>query len=145
MDLFSSLDISASGLTAQRIRMNVIASNLANAQTTRTPEGGPYQRRDVVFETTPVPSSFEDVFRSVLDSSVAEVTVIDIVTDQSAPKTIYSPNHPDADPSGYVALPNVNIVEEMVNMLAASRSYEANVTAIQAAKGMALKALEIAR
>ena len=145
MDLFSSLDISASGLTAQRIRMNVIASNLANAHTTRTPEGGPYQRRDVVFETTPVPSSFEDVFRNVLDSSVAEVTVIDIVTDQSSPKTIYSPNHPDADPSGYVALPNVNIVEEMVNMLAASRSYEANVTAIQAAKGMALKALEIAR
>ncbi len=145
MDLFSSLDISASGLTAQRIRMNVIASNLANAHTTRTPEGGPYQRQDVVFETTPVSSSFEDVFRNVLDTSVAAVRVIGIVTDQSASKTIYSPNHPDADPSGYVALPNVNIVEEMVNMLAASRSYEANVTAIQAAKGMALKALEIAR
>lgn len=145
MDLFSSLDISASGLTAQRVRMNVIASNLANAHTTRTPEGGPYQRRDVVFETTPVSSSFEDVFRNVLDAPVAEVRVIGIVTDQSEPKTIYSPNHPDADASGYVALPNVNIVEEMVNMLAASRSYEANVTAIQAAKGMALKALEIAR
>ena len=144
MDLFSSLDISASGLTAQRIRMNVIASNLANAHTTRTPEGGPYQRQAVVLET-PVSSSFEDVFRNVLDTSVAAVRVIGIVTDQSASKTIYSPNHPDADPSGYVALPNVNIVEEMVNMLAASRSYEANVTAIQAAKGMALKALEIAR
>lgn len=145
MDLFGSLNISASGLTAQRVRMNVISSNLANAHTTRTPEGGPYKRRDVVFATTPVPSSFEEAFRNALDTTVAEVRVVDIVTDRRPPKTIHSPNHPDADASGYVALPNVNIVEEMVNMLSAARSYEANVTAIQATKGMALKALEIAR
>jgi flagellar basal-body rod protein FlgC len=125
--------------------MNVISSNLANAQTTRTPEGGPYRRRDVIFATIPVPSSFEEVFRNALDTTVAEVRVVDIVADGNSPKMIYDPNHPDADASGYVALPNVNIVEEMVNMLAAARSYEANVTAIQATKGMALKALEIAR
>ena len=145
MDLFGSLHISASGLTAQRVRMNVISSNLANAHTTRTPEGGPYRRRDVVFATIPVPSSFEEAFRNALDTTVAGVRVVDIVTDGNSPKMIYNPNHPDADDSGYVALPNVNIVEEMVNMLAAARSYEANVTAIQATKGMALKALEIAR
>jgi flagellar basal-body rod protein FlgC len=125
--------------------MNVISANLANAQTTRTPEGGPYQRRDVVFAAVALPSSFRDVLQDALDKGVAEVRVVEIATDPRPPKMVYNPSHPDADASGYVALPSVNIVEEMVNMLSASRSYEANVTAIQAAKGMALKALEIAR
>ena len=145
MDFFNSLNISASGLTAQRIRMNVISSNLANAQTTRTPQGGPYKRRDVVFGAIPLRSSFREVFRDALDRGVAEVRVMDIVTEGGPPKMVYNPGHPDADDSGYVTMPNVNVIEEMVNMLSASRSYEANVTAIQSAKGMALKALEIAR
>ncbi len=145
MDFFSALQISASGLTAQRIRMNVISSNLANVQTTRTAQGGPYKRRDIVFQAIPSPSSFHEVFRNALNDWVAEVRVVDIVTDGNPPKMRYAPNHPDADASGYVAMPNINVIEEMVNMLSATRSYEANVTAIQSAKGMALKALEIGR
>ena len=145
MNFFDSLHISASGLTAQRIRMNVISSNLANAQTTRTPEGGPYKRRDVVFGAFPLQHSFKEVFKNALKKGMSEVRVVEIVNEGGPPKMLYNPNHPDADDAGFVAMPNVNVVEEMVNMLSASRSYEANVTAIQAAKGMALKALEIAR
>jgi flagellar basal-body rod protein FlgC len=125
--------------------MNVISSNLANAQTTRTPAGGPYERRDVVFGAFPLERSFQEVFRNALREGMSEVRVTDIVKEGGPPKMVYNPNHPDADEAGFVAMPNVNVVEEMVNMLSASRSYEANVTAIQAAKGMALKALEIAR
>ena len=145
MDFFRSLQISASGLTAQRIRMNVISSNLANVQTTRTPEGGPYKRRDVIFAATGGPSSFHNVLSSTLEEGIAEVSVVDIVIDSAPPKMVFNPNHPDRDASGYMAMPNVNVIEEMVNMLSATRSYEANVTAIQSAKGMALRALEIAR
>lgn len=145
MDYFSSLYISASGLMAQRIRMNVISSNLANIQTTRTPQGGPYRRRDVVFAAVPLSSSFDEILRNSLNKGLSEVRVVDVVIDGRSPKMIYAPNHPDADRSGYVAMPNVNVIEEMVNMLSATRSYEANVTAIQAAKGMVLKALEIGR
>lgn len=125
--------------------MNVISSNLANAQTTRTPQGGPYKRRDVVFAATALPSSFGKALRNALDYGVAKVRVVDIVTDGSSPRILYAPNHPDADTSGYVEMPNINVIEEMVNMLSATRSYEANVTAIQSAKGMALKALEIGK
>jgi flagellar basal-body rod protein FlgC len=125
--------------------MNVISSNLANAHTTRTPEGGPYRRRDVVFAAIPMPCSFREALGQALDNAPAQVRVVDIVTESSAPKILYAPNHPDADASGYVAMPNINVIEEMVNMLSATRSYEANVTAIQSAKAMALKALEIGR
>ena len=145
MDFFRSLQISASGLTAQRIRMNVISSNLANVQTTRTPEGGPYKRRDVIFAAIGGPSSFQNVLSRTLEEGFAEVSVVDIVIDRAPPKMVFNPDHPDSDASGYVAMPNVNVIEEMVNMLSATRSYEANVTAIQSAKGMALRALEIAR
>lgn len=130
---------------AQRIRMNVISSNLANVQTTRTPQGGPYRRRDVVFAAVPLSSSFDEILRSRLGEGLTEVRVVDLVIDGRSPKMIYAPSHPDADDSGYVAMPNINVIEEMVNMLSATRSYEANVTAIQAAKGMLLKALEIGR
>ncbi len=125
--------------------MNVISSNLANIQTTRTPQGGPYRRRDVVFAAVPLSSSFDEILRNSLNKGLSEVRVVDVVIDGRSPKMIYAPNHPDADRSGYVAMPNVNVIEEMVNMLSATRSYEANVTAIQAAKGMVLKALEIGR
>jgi flagellar basal-body rod protein FlgC len=130
---------------AQRTRMNVLSSNLANAETTRTPEGGPYRRRDVVFAAVPNESSFDDVFRTSLGAGVSQVKVIDILTDADPSKRVYAPHHPDRDALGYVAMPNINVIEEMVNMLSATRSYEANVTAIQSAKRMALKALEIGR
>jgi flagellar basal-body rod protein FlgC len=145
MDFFRSLQISGSALTAQRIRMNVISSNLANSQTTRTSQGGPYRRRDVVFAAIPMSSSFHEVLRNAVNEGVAEVRVVEIVVEGGPPKIVYAPHHPDADVSGYVAMPNINVIEEMVNMLSATRSYEANVTAIQAAKGMVLKALEIGR
>ncbi|MCD6570280.1 MAG: flagellar basal body rod protein FlgC [Deltaproteobacteria bacterium] len=133
MDLFTAMDISASGLRTQRTRMNVISSNLANAQTTRTEEGGPYKRRDVVLRAKP----FEEVLHSVDVEAVVE--------DSSPGKRIYDPSHPDAGEDGYVEMPNVNIMEELVNLIDATRTFEANTTAIKADKDMALKALTIGR
>ncbi len=140
MNFFSVLDISASGLDAQRTRMNVIASNIANINSTRTPEGGPYRRKDVIFQTAPVKS-----FAEALNSAMAAdgVKVSKIFQDKSPFVKRYEPNHPDADQEGYVSYPNINIVEEMVNLTSASRSFEANVTVIQATKDMALRALQI--
>lgn len=141
MDFFTAFNISASGLSAQRVRMNVISSNLANVNSTVTPEGGPYRRKDVVFSAMPVKSSFKEV----LKDKINEVNVVEIVEDPRPFRTVYDPYHPNADKNGYVYYPNVNVMEEMVNMLSASRSYEANVSVIKATKNMALKALEIGR
>jgi len=133
MDLFTAMDISASGLTAQRTRMNVISSNIANAHTTRTKEGGPYKRRDVILRE----KTFEDQLSSV---------DVEAITPNPTPgERIYDPSNPDADGSGYVTMPNVNLMEEMVNMMNASRAFEANTIAVKAQKDMALKALEIGR
>ena len=142
MDFFSSMDISASALSAERTRMNLISSNLANVNSTRTAEGGPYRRRDAVFTATPPPGSFG---AALGQASARRVEVSQINEDQNPPRMQYEPNHPDADPAGYVAYPNVNVVEEMADMISASRSYEANVTAAQAAKAMALKTLDLGR
>ncbi len=138
MTLFQILDVSASGLAAQRLRMETVASNLANAESTRTPEGGPYRRRDVVFEAVPAAP-----FRSALDAAVRKVRVADVVVDPSPPRLKYEPGHPDADPQGFVAYPNVDLPVEMVNLVSAARSYEANITVIEATKSMLLRALEI--
>lgn len=142
-DFFKSIDVSASGLSAQRVRMNTASSNLAHAQTTRTPEGGPYRRRDPVFsaETT----GFASVLDGKLKVPLHEVKVVDVVSDRGAPRLVYQPDHPDADPSGNVAYPNVNSTEEMVNLITASRAYEANVKAINVATDMMNRALEIGR
>ena len=145
MDFFDALHTSSSGLSAQRLRMNLISSNLANIRTTRTPQGGPYKRKDAIFETKPVSESFRDVLRSQKAKGISEVKVAEIIEDSAPPITKYDPNHPDADEKGYVSMPNINLMEEMVNMISATRSYEANVSAIKAAKSMALKALEIGR
>ncbi|HEX2949678.1 MAG TPA: flagellar basal body rod protein FlgC [Armatimonadota bacterium] len=126
----SSIDISASGLSAQRLRLDLIASNLANAETTRTSAGGPYKRLQAVFE-----ANDED----------GGVRTADVVQDDRAPRLEYMPGHPDANAQGYVSMPNVNTVEEMVDMISATRSYEANVTALNASKAMTKKALEIGR
>jgi flagellar basal-body rod protein FlgC len=135
MSLFDSLRISASGMTAERMRMDVIAENLANANTTRGVDGQPYQRKEVVLEQGG--SSFEQV----LDG----VKVAGVVADPSPPRRVYDPGHPDADQQGYVSMPNVTPVTEMVDMITASRGYEADVQAMNQAKQMFLKALEILR
>ncbi|HKZ71524.1 MAG TPA: flagellar basal body rod protein FlgC [Nitrospirota bacterium] len=136
MDIEKILTISASGLEAQRLRMNIIAGNLANAQSTHSPEGGPYRRKDVVFS---------EILDSMSGKGSGEVQVSGVIEDQRPFQMVYDPQHPDANAEGYVQLPNVNLLEEMVNMMSASRSYEANVTAINSAKSMARKALEIGR
>ena len=143
MDFFSAMEIVSSGLTAERVRLNVTASNLANANTTRTEEGGPYQRRDPMFKATNVAA--ERGFQDQLDGVLKGVEITEIVKDESPPRLVFDPKHPDADEEGYVALPNVNMVEEMVNMVMASRAYEAGVTAMKSVKDMANKALQIGR
>lgn len=145
MNFLDALHISSSGLSAQRVRMNVISSNLANANTTRTIKGGPYKRKDVVFAAQQGSGPFQNMLKPQNDSTLSEVRVVGIITDPRPPQLKYDPQHPDANKQGYVAMPNVNIVEEMVNMISATRSYEASVAAINATKSMALKALEIGR
>jgi len=141
MDFFTALHVGGRGLSAQRVRMNAISSNLANARTTRTPQGGPYKRRDPVFMATPLSREFDRLMSSELGEQVHSVSVVGIREDNGPPRRVYDPEHPDADGDGYLELPDVNVVEEMVNMLTASRSYEANVSAIQTLKSMAMRAL----
>jgi flagellar basal-body rod protein FlgC len=145
-DLLSSMHISAAGMTAQRTRMDVIAENIANAESTHTREGGPYRRRQVVFQAVTQRQPFSDVFNSAFQGGGAQsVRAAAVVEDRSPFREVYEPSHPDADSRGMVRLPNVNPVEEMVDMNAASRSFEANVTTMEASKRMFLKALELLR
>lgn len=143
MDIFTTMKIGASALKANRIRLNVISSNMANVETTSTPEGGPYKRKSVYFETAPL--SFQNQLDNALNGSAQGVKVKEILEDQEPPKKVYDPAHPDADESGYVSMPNISTLKEMVDMMSATRSYEANVTTIKSAKRMALKALEIGK
>lgn len=145
MDFFNSMDISSSALGAERTRMNLISGNLANANSTRTPEGGPYKRRDAVFAAQDEGQTFGSALNRATGQGGRKVAVVQVAEDQSPPRLQYEPSHPDADARGYVALPNVNVVEEMADMISATRTYEANVTALQAAKSMAMKTLEIGR
>jgi flagellar basal-body rod protein FlgC len=155
MNLFSSFEISGSGLSAQRMRMDAVSNNIANVNTTRTTEGGPYKRLRVVFEPRQQSTPFMLPFSAAgagTDAAEAQkmqlsqgVRVAGIRPDNSGPKLVYDPGHPDADAKGYVAMPNISIVNEMVDLISASRAYEANVTAINSAKSMALKALEIGK
>ena len=143
MDFSKAMNVSSSGLTAQRMRMNTISSNIANINTTRTPEGGPYRRKDVVFEAIPEAKTFGEVLHTLPERNVQRVQVTDVHVDRGAPLLKYEPDHPDANADGYVAYPNINLMEEMANMIQATRSYEANVSAMQATKDMAMTALEI--
>ena len=142
MSLFSVLSIGASGMAAQRARAELLVENLANAETTRTPEGGPYRRKDVVFESTPVASPFASVFDTQIQAA-GGVAVADVVTDNSDPERRYQPGHPDADADGYVAFPRVNPAEDMVDLMGAARSYEANVAAITAVKDMIQRSIDL--
>jgi flagellar basal-body rod protein FlgC len=145
MSLLEALQTSASGLSAQKLRMNLIAGNLANINTTRTPEGGPYKRKDAVFKADPQPIDFKDTLSRRLAQQHIQVQVTEIREDNRPPILKYEPGHPDADAEGYIALPNINVMEEMVNMISAGRSYEANATAIRATKEMAAAAIDIGR
>jgi flagellar basal-body rod protein FlgC len=141
LGIFSAMEIAASGLTAERTRMNTIASNLANARTTRTEQGGPYKRLDPIFEARPVDQNGE--IGATNGVSLAKVARIE--QDQRPGTMVYEPGHPDANAEGYVEYPNVNAVEEMVNMITASRAYEAGITSIDTVKRMARSALDIGR
>lgn len=145
MDFLTGMRVSGSGLSAQRMRMNTISSNIANVNTTRTPEGGPYRRKDVIFEAMPEARSFGEILTDPARENVQRVQVTDVWVDRGAPNMRYEPGHVDANEDGYVAYPRINIMEEMTNMIQATRAYEANVSALKATKDMALSALEIGR
>ncbi|MFL5816416.1 MAG: flagellar basal body rod protein FlgC [Conexibacter sp.] len=146
MGLFDAIDVAGSGLAAERLRMDVTAGNLANAQTTQGADGQPYRRREVVLQEAQAGGqSFGSILASASASPVNGVQVAGIVEDPAAPRRVYDPGHPDADAQGYVSLPNVNPVTEMVDLIGASRTYEANVTAMQAAKQLFSKTLELLR
>lgn len=145
MSLFNTMNTSASGLTAQRLRLDVISENIANVNTTRTSSGGPYRRKDVLLASRDS-NSFDKYFNNSLKANNQKGVKVDkIVEDQSPFIEVYQPGHPDADENGIVKMPNVEIVQEMVNMISASRAYEANITALNNTKSMAMKALEIGR
>jgi len=137
MDPFGIFKVSASGLQAQRQRMNLIASNMANAHTTRTENGGPYRRKDAVFSVQPIAADPGE--------GLEGVQVVDVQEDQAPPQMVYDPGHPDADNDGYVASPNISVIEEMANMMMATRAYEANVAAFNISKAMLMKTFEIGR
>jgi flagellar basal-body rod protein FlgC len=144
MSLFSVLSIGASGMAAQRVRAEVLTENLANAETTRTPEGGPYRRKDAIFESASAPSPFSSVLDAELNAP-GGVAVSQVVVDMRDPEKRYMPGHPDADRDGYVAFPRVNPAEDMVDLMGAARGYQANVAAIAAVKDMIQRSIDLFR
>jgi flagellar basal-body rod protein FlgC len=147
MGLFDAIDASASGLSAERLRMDVTAENLANAQTTRGADGQPYRRKEVVLQSAGAEASFSSVFGAALGRGAGArgVQVAGIVEDQAGGRKVYDPGHPDANQDGYVTMPNVNSVMEMTELITSSRAYEADVTAMQTAKQMFNRTLDILR
>jgi flagellar basal-body rod protein FlgC len=143
VSLFGAISISASGMDAQRTRAELITENLANADTTRTPQGGPYRRKDAVFASVPEQQSFAQTFSEFSGNSPEGVSVSQVVVDNSDPERRYLPGHPDADPDGYVAFPKINPAEEMVDLMSASRGYQANVAAISAVKDMIARSMDL--
>jgi flagellar basal-body rod protein FlgC len=140
MSLFAALQVSASGMQAERMRAETLVENMANAETTRTPEGGPYRRKDVVFSSELQESPFSAVFQNELATGV---TVSEITEDNSAPEMRYLPNHPDANSEGYVAFPKMNPAEEMADLLNTTRSYQANIAAMSAVKDMITHSIDL--
>jgi flagellar basal-body rod protein FlgC len=143
MDFMTAMKISGSALKAERSRINIASMNMANANTTRTIEGGPYRAKSVVFTAKPLDGSFQDVYKGVTD----KLRMVDVgfVEDKTPFKEVYDPSHPDADKNGMVKMPNVNVAEQMVDMMSARRDFDANVAALDAIKAMALRALDIAK
>ncbi|MDR0826410.1 MAG: flagellar basal body rod protein FlgC [Desulfovibrio sp.] len=145
MDFITALDMGASALSAERTHINIISMNLANVKTTRTANGGPYRRRSVILESTPLDADFKTQMRGALDKELRGVRVQAIPVDQRPLKLVYEPGHPDANEDGYVAYPDINVVEEMAALMTAQRGYEANVSSVDTIKQMYTKALEINR
>ncbi|HTB19740.1 MAG TPA: flagellar basal body rod protein FlgC [Bryobacteraceae bacterium] len=145
MSLFSVLSVSASGMAAQRARAELLVQNLANSETTRTPEGGPYRRQDVLFQSAPQTSPFSAVFQNELTNGISGVEVSQVIEDPSEGEKRYQPGHPDADADGYVAYPNVNPAEDMVDLLGAQRGYEGNIAAMTAIKDMIQHSIDLLR
>ena len=143
MSLLSALSVSASGMSAQRARTELLVENLANSDTTRTPEGGPYRRKDAVFESDPTTAQFSSMFESEVGQGGTGVRVSQVMTDTREPEKRYLPGHPDADKDGYVAFPRMNPAEDMVDLMSASRNYQANVSAVSAVKDMIQKSLDL--
>jgi len=145
MSLFSAWEVSATGLAAQRMRVELLVQNLANSETTRTPEGGAYRRRDAIFHSEPLPASFRTLLEGRLGEPLVGVTVAEITVDESDPERRYLPGHPDADGEGYVGFPRVNPVEDMVDLTAAVRSYQANLSAMSAVKELLQRSMDLLR
>src|ERR1700693_3012170 len=143
MSLFSALSVSASGMAAERTRAELLVQNMANSETTRTAEGGPYRRKDAVFSSAPQTSEFSAVFQTELSGTATGVEVSDIVEDMRDPEKRYIPGHPDADKDGYVAFPRVNPAEDMVDLVGASRVYARNVAAMQPIKDMIMRSIDL--
>jgi len=141
MSLFTSLSVSASGMGAQRTRAELLVENLANAETTRTPEGGPYRRKDVVFSSQSQGSPFSSIFQVQMDAN--GVAASDVIEDTREPDRRYLPGHPDAGKDGYVAIPKINPAEDMVDLMGASRGYQANVAAMTAVKDMINRSIDL--
>ncbi len=147
MGMFSAFNINASGMTAQRYRMDIISENVANANTTRTEDGTPYRRKVVTFEEKGAGNTFGSVFKTAKNQYSGSGVKVDAVHEDTWTEMnmVYDPSHPDADENGYVTYPNVNIVTEMTNLIDASRSYEANATAFAASKSMAMQGLNVGK
>ena len=145
MDFLTNMKISASGLNVQRKRMEAISSNLANMETTRTAEGGPYRRKDVLVTAIPLESEFGSVFKNQLGDKLTKPQITQVIEDQTEPRQVYDPKHPDANQLGYVSMPNIDPMTEVVNMVTTQRSFEANVTALNASKAMAIRAIDLGR
>ena len=145
MSIFSGMNINATALTAERLRMDIISKNIANAQTTRTKNGLPYKRQVAVFKEAQGDNSFKSVLENKRKKDTCGVEVVGIVEDKSDFKLRYDPGHPDADENGYVKMPNVELITEMVDMITAQRAYEANATAVNTSKAMLQKAIDIGK
>jgi flagellar basal-body rod protein FlgC len=145
MSLFSVLSVSASGMAAQRTRAELLVQNLANSETTRTPDGGPYKRQDAIFQSAPQTSPFSAVFQTEMGPGVNGVEVSEVIEDSGDPDKRYMPGHPDADPDGYVAFPKINPAEDMVDLLSAQRGFQANVAAMTAIKDMINHSIDLMR
>lgn len=156
MNIFRIFDVTGAGMSAQRTRMSVVSGNLANAETTRTPEGGPYRRRNVFFRALPLPENFPSLLQARLSTplrldrkdqppEVNSVEVVGVHASARAPRRMYDPHHPDADGEGYVSYPDINTLEEMTDLLSATRSYEANLTTFNTTKSLVRKLLEMGR
>jgi flagellar basal-body rod protein FlgC len=143
MSLFSSLSVSASGMNAQRVRSELLVENLANSETTRTPEGGPYRRKDVVFHSQSMDSPFAGTLANEMNGESTGVAVSDVIVDQRDPEKRYLPGHPDAGPDGYVSFPKLDPAEEMVDLVSASRGYQANIASMTSLKEMIQRSIDL--